>query len=209
MSGIPTLFHRFLLAVAVALGLTACATGPEPATVAVPAAVAAPEPLIPQPAAAALRPGLQMLYFSGDFRHVDNMPKTPVELAKGRRGKTVANLAEGSDTGRMWGIESSEFYGAHFTGLISLVAGEYSFVAKSNDGVRVLLDRTRVVDDPEVHADHVSPPVKVTITRSGWYPITVQYFQRRGGARLELYWQPPGAGATSIVPASALAHVSG
>ena len=211
MAGMPTLIRRLLLAAAFALGLAACATS---TTTTAPATASADRgaalaPLDPQPAVAALRPGLQMLYFYADFRHVDNMPKTPAELAKGKRGEPVANLAASSDMGKMWGIASGELYGAHFTGLIKLDAGEYTFFARSNDGVRVHLDRMLVVDDPEVHADHASDPVKVAITRPGWYPITVQYFQRRGSARLELYWQPPGAGAPVIVPASALAHVPG
>ncbi len=196
-----TSFRRLLLAATCALGLAACATTTERA--------AAPEPLNPQPAAAVLRPGLQLLYFYGDFRHVDNMPKTPEELAKGQRGKPVASLAEGSHTGKLWGIASGEFYGAHFTGLIKLEAGEHTFRAISNDGVRVLLDRMRVVDDPGVHVDRYSDPVKVAIAKAGWYPITVQYFQRKGSARLELHWQPPGASAPGIVPASVLTHVPG
>jgi PA14 domain len=199
MPGIPAVCHRLLLATSIALSLATCAIAADN--------VAAPAPLDPQPAAAALQPGLQLLYFEGDFKHVDNMPKTPDDLAKGQRGTPVANLASSSENGKMWGIASGAYYGAHFSGLIRLEAGEYSFLANSNDGVRVLLGRALVVDDPEVHADHLSAPVKVTIGRSGWFPITVQYFQRRGAARLELFWQPPGAGAPAIIPASAFAHV--
>src|SRR5262245_40578101 len=100
-----------------------------------PAADKPPAPLEPQPAASALQPGLQMLYFSGDFKHVENMPKTPADLAKGKRGAPVPNLAASTDGGPMWGIASSyEYFGAHITGLIKLEAGEYSFLAKSNDG---------------------------------------------------------------------------
>jgi hypothetical protein len=201
MSRMATDFRRLMVATCLTLGITASATAADK--------VAAPAPLEPQPAAAALQPGLQMLYFSGDFKHVENMPKTPGELAKGQRGAPVANLAASTDTGKMWGIAADEYYGVHFTGLIRLEAGEYSFIAKSNDGVRVLIDRTRVVDDPDIHADRLSKPVKVAIGKAGWYAITVQYFQRRGTARLELMWQPPGAGALAIVPASAFSHVPG
>jgi hypothetical protein len=210
MPAMPALC-RLLLAASIALGLAACATTPAPRADAGagPAAASGPAPLDPQPAAAALRPGLQMLYFYGDFKHIDSMPTTPAELAKGQRGATVANLAASSDTGKMWGIPSAELYGAHFTGLIRMEAGEYTFYANSNDGVRVTLDRTRVVDDPGVHGDRFSEPGKITIGKAGWYPITVQYFQRRNTARLELHWKPPGAGAASIVPATALAHVPG
>jgi len=192
--------HRFLFAVSVALCLAngAIAAGNS----------AAPAPLDPQPAAASLQPGLQSLVFDSDFKNVDNMPSTPEELAKGRRGAPVANLASSAADGRLWGIASGALYGVHFTGLIRLEAGDYSFLANSNDGVRVFVGTACVVDDPDVHADHLSEPVKVSIAKPGWYPITVQYFQRRGGARLELFWQPPGASAPAIVPASALAHAS-
>ena len=199
MPGMPAVCHRLLLAASIALSLTTCAIAADNA--------AAPAPLQPQPAAAALQPGLQLLYFEGDFKHVDNMPKTSDDLAKGRRGAPVANLASSSEDGKMWGIASGAFYGAHLSGLIKLEAGEYAFLANSNDGVRILLDRAVVVDDPDVHADHLSAPVKVAIGKSGWYPITVQYFQRRGAARLEFFWQSPSAGAPVIVPASALAHL--
>jgi len=204
MPGMPALCRQ-LLALSAALGLAACATTPAPEAT----SASAPAPLNPQPAAAALRPGLEMLYFYGDFKHIDNMPKTPAELAKGQRGAPVPNLASDSDTGKMWGIPSGELYGAHFTGLIRLEAGDYTFFAKSNDGVRVTLDRMRLVDDPGVHADRFSEPGKVTIRKAGWYPLTVQYFQRRNTASLELHWKRPGANSAEIVPATALAHLPG
>jgi len=200
MPRVPAIYYRLLFAAALALGV---ATGGLAADNA-----AAPAPLDPQPAAAALQPGLELLVFDGDFKHVDNMPSTPDALAKGKRGAPVTNLASNAEDGKMWGIASGALYGAHFTGLIRLEAGEYAFLANSNDGVRVLLGSARVVDDPDVHGDHLSTPVKVAIGKPGWYPITVQYFQRRGAARLELLWQPPGASAPAIVPASALAHVA-
>ena len=63
MAGMPTLIRRLLLAAAFALGLAACATS---TTTTAPATASADRgaalaPLDPQPAVAALRPGLQML----------------------------------------------------------------------------------------------------------------------------------------------------
>src|SRR6185369_5338693 len=110
MPGMPAVCHRLLLAASIALSLTTCAIAADNA--------AAPAPLQPQPAAAALQLGLQLLYFEGDFKHVDNMPKTSDDLAKGRRGAPVANLASSSEDGKMWGIASGAFYGAHLSGLI-------------------------------------------------------------------------------------------
>jgi hypothetical protein len=174
-----------------------------------PAPAGGPEPVAPQPGDAALRPGLQPRYFYGDFDHVDRVPTQAADVAKGAVGKPVANLAAGSNTGRLWEAQSDTQYGVHFSGLIKLAAGDYQFAVKSNDGVRVFLDRTRILEDPTAHPDRFTPPAKVTIAKAGWYRLTVQYFQRRGGAALELHWQPPGAAALSIVPPEALAHVAG
>jgi hypothetical protein len=189
-------------ALGIAVLLAGCATeAPVPA--------GAPEPIAPQPSDAALRPGLQPRYFYGDFDHVDRVPTAPAEVAKGAVGKPVANLAAGSNTGRLWEAQSDTQYGVHFSGLIKLQTGEYQFAVKSNDGVRVVLDQTRILEDPTAHPDRFTPPTRVAIAKPGWYRLTVQYFQRRGGAALELHWQPPGAAALSIVPAEALAHLAG
>ena len=85
-------------------------------------------------------------------------------------------------------------------------AGRYGFAAISNDGVRVTIDRHRVVDDPYVHATQTSPTTWIEVPQAGWYPLTVKYFQKGGTAALKLLWQPPGASSLSVVPAAALAH---
>lgn len=168
-----------------------------------------PQALVPQPDASAARPGLLPRYFYGDIESVDTMPTKPADIAKGGLGKPVANLATTSNTGKLWDSEAATLYAVHFAGLIKLQAGEYQFAVKSNDGVRVTLDKTRILNDPEAHPDRTTPPAKVAIAAPGWYPLTVQYFQRRGSATLEFYWQPPGAAAMSIVPPDALAHLPG
>jgi len=165
--------------------------------------------LAPQPSDSALRPGLQARYFYGDIESVDAMPTKPADIAKGALGKPVANLATTSNTGKLWDSEAATLYAVHFSGLIKLRPGEYQFAVKSNDGVRVTLDKTRILNDPEAHPDRFTPPAKLAIVEPGWYALTVQYFQRRGSATLELHWQPPGAGAMAIVPPEALAHLPG
>jgi hypothetical protein len=194
------------LAHAAALGLAVLLAG---CAGEAPVPAGGPTPVAPQPGDAALRPGLQPRYFYGDFNHVDLVPTKPADVAKGNLGKPVANLAANSNTGRLWEAQSDTQYGVHFSGLIKLQAGEYQFAVKSNDGVRVFLDQARILEDPTAHPDRFTPPTRVTIAKPGWYRLTVQYFQRRGSAALELHWQPPGAAALSIVPAEALAHVAG
>ena len=181
-----------------ALAVAACA-GPE-----VPQAP--PAPVEPQPTAAQLRPGLLPLYFYAEYQSVDEMPSTPAELAKGIRGKPVAELNANSNAGKLWEAQTDVLYGVHFTGLIRLPAGETRFAVRSNDGTRVTLDRARILDDPDPHPTRLTPPARVNIAAAGWYRLTVQYFQKRGAAALELYWQPPGASALGLVPADVLAH---
>jgi hypothetical protein len=187
-----------ILGLALTLGLAACAAqqqGP----------VQPPQPVSPQPTATQLNPGLKPLYFLGDLEHVNNMPRNEAELSRGRPGQPILQLNfEG--TGVMWESQVAQNYSIHMTGLIQMEAGVYKFAAVSNDGVRVTLDKSRVVDDPYVHATQQSPATEVHIAQAGWYPITVQYFQKRGLSALRLLWQPPGAGGLMPVPAAALAH---
>jgi hypothetical protein len=196
------LLRKLLFVLLPALLLAACATQQDSAAPAGP-----PQPASPQPTAAQLSPGLAPLYFNATLENVDNMPRSAADLAKGRRGPAILQLDSESGSGRMWDSQSDKGYAVHMTGLIQLEAGIYRFAAFSNDGVRVTLDRTRVVNDPYVHAGQMSPVTEVRISEPAWYPITVQYFQKGGTAALKLYWQPPGAGGMLVVPAAALAHI--
>jgi len=194
------LFHC-LPALGLALALAACAPQYQHPT-------EPPRPVSPQPAATQLSPGLKPIYFVGELEHVNNMPRNAEELSKGRPGQPILqlNLATG---GAMWDSQRVENYYIHMTGLIQLEAGVYKFAAISNDGLRITVDKTRIVDDPYVHANQLSPLTEVTISETGWYPIVVQYFQKRGTASLQFQYQPPGAGGLMPVPAAVFAHIPG
>ena len=86
------------------------------------------------------------------------------------------------------------------------IPGTYRFQAMSNDGLRVTVNNKRVIFDPPVHSDRLSETGEVIIANPNWYPIAVKYYQRKGSARLELYWQPPGAKVFEIIPADAYGH---
>lgn len=190
-------------ALALLLALGGCVTAGSEQAAAPP-----PQPVTPEPAAAALRPGLETLYFLAEMDHVRFIPSAERAAAQGRRGPPVATLDAIAQSGQLWDAGTRRNYALRFQGLIRLPAGETKFQALSNDGVRVFVDRTVVVDDPDVHADQLSPPRALTIEKAGWYPLTVLYFQKGGGAALQLYWTPPGAADKSIVPAAALAHLA-
>lgn len=168
------------------------------------------QPATPQPAAASLKPGLATLYFQGRYDHINDMPSLskPAEMAKGRPGKPVAPIDEMSGNGAMWESQDVQFFGVVFTGYMRFEKpGSYHITTNSNDGIRVFIGGKMVLDDPYVHADAMANPVALDIVTPGWYPITMQYFQKRNTATLQFFWQPPDANAMSIVPATALMHV--
>lgn len=163
----------------------------------------------PAAVSAALQPGLAVMYFHGDFRHIDAMPDLASAPKFGRPGKPLPNLNHRSNTGGMLESNATEMWGLDADGFIHLdKPGTYTFVAKSNDGVRVLIGGKVLLDDPDVHRDRFSMPGTIEVKTPGWYPIRVRYFQRKVTAAIELHWQPPGAGEMSVVPPAAFAHLA-
>jgi len=167
------------------------------------------EPMPPQPAEEPLRPGLSVLYFDNFFeRHIKKLPTGDKALKKGKPGKPVLYLGHKFgfknvfDSGRNRGV------GMQMTGRLRFDrVGEYVFKANSNDGFRMFIDGRMILDDPTVHADRFSDPATVQIDAVGWYPLMIQYFQRKGTATLELYWQPPETGEFRVVPPEVFAHL--
>ena len=91
----------------------------------------------------------------------------------------------------------------HFTD-----TGEYVFQAISNDGVRFYINDVLVIDDPAQHSDRYSRRSAVDIQRKGWYPIMVEYYQRKGTAALGLFWKLPGRNDFIPVPGEAYGHLA-
>jgi len=154
-------------------------------------------------------PGLAVLYFDDFYRNVDEMPSGAAALKQGRPGKPVPNLDYRFGNGPVLDSGLSRGVGVRMTGLMRFpTAGKYLLKARSNDGVRIFIDGEKIIDDPDVHSDRYSAEAAVQIDRSGWYPLRVQYFQRKGSATLELYWKMPGQGGFEIVPAASFGHVA-
>lgn len=156
-----------------------------------------------------LQPGLDAIYLFDKFRHVDHMPTSANGIAKyGRLAPPVLILdhrfgdEEVLDSGR------SREVGVLLQGYFQLdTPGIYQFQAKSNDGFQLYIDGELIVSDPGVHGDRLSEPGKFKVINGGMFPVAIKYFQRKGTATLELYWQPPGSGSFSIVPQRVYLHM--
>jgi hypothetical protein len=86
-------------------------------------------------------------------------------------------------------------------------AGRWLLTTQSNDGVRVRVGGTVIIEDPDVHPDQFAPNAELNIGEPGWYEIAVTYFERKNTSTLKLFWQPPGQTEFAIVPAEAFVHL--
>jgi hypothetical protein len=191
----PTGAVRGAVAVAVAVILAGgAAHGADP--------ISGLRPAEPQPAAQELTPGLSVQYAYAIVNHIDELKGKKFEA-----GPPVTHLDWRMGTGIVLTSKQREGVGATITGLVLLEKpGVYGFEVTSNDGVRLEVGGKLVHEDPGVHADTTSDKIEVKVERPGWYPISIQYFQKRSTATLVVRWVEPGAGKPVPVAPKALAH---
>ena len=76
-----------------------------------------------------------------------------------------------------------------WTGRFVFAAGTYTFTARVNDGVRVFVDGSRVIDR-WVDVDSTTPAI-YTATRTltaGEHEVKVEYYERSGVAEIQVSW---------------------
>lgn len=162
------------------------------------------KPVSPQPAADAVAPGLAVNYVAVRAQHVDDVESE----GPGEPGEALPQLNYQSGPGNVLTSDRSDGVGALIQGLINFPdAGRWLMVAQSNDGVRVRLADTVVIEDPDVHSDQYSANAEINVAEPGWYEIAVTYFERKSTSTLKLLWQPPGKSEFEVVPADAFAHL--
>jgi len=166
-----------------------------------------PAPLTPQPSDGSQEPGLSVWYYKKKIRHISSMPNSKKMAENGYRGKPIPYLAHRFGTREVFDSGESRGICVEMRGALKFAKiGDYRLKANSNDGIRIFLNDKMILDDPDVHSDRFTPQTIITIGEPGWYAVLVRYFQRKGTATLELYWQEPGAEEFVIVPAAAYGH---
>lgn len=164
-------------------------------------------PVAPQPAEAALKPGLSVRYYLKSSRNLKTIPSES-SAQKYKTGEPILYLNHQFGRGNVFDSGVNRLVMMRMKGLLHLPqSGKYGFRALSNDGVRIYLGGQKIIDDPRWHSDRCSHPAEVDIQTAGWYEFNVEYFQRKGTAALKFYWQPPGADVLSIVPGEAYGHM--
>ena len=150
--------------------------------------------------------GLATRYYL-DFkkRHLQYLPT--VEQFAGKRGKPTLELNHQFGKKRVFESGTNRSIGVRFSGYLYFdKAGTHAFQALSNDGVILYLDEKILLNDPQQHSDRLSNIGTVEIAETGYYPIVVEYFQRKGTAALKLFWQKPESNEMVSVPAVTYWH---
>jgi len=81
--------------------------------------------------------------------------------------------------------------------------GTYTFFTSSDDGSRLTVNGTPVVQNGGQHGEEeASGTIKLD---PGSHSILIEYFQSGGGAAMHALWEPPG-GEKELIPAAVLSH---
>ncbi len=93
-----------------------------------------------------------------------------------------------------WGVGSpdsnalgNDRLSVRWTRTLALTPGRYQFTATADDGVRVWVDGTLVINEWTVQATHTVETI--VPVRGGPTPVRVEYFENTGEARIALTWR--------------------
>jgi len=172
------------------------------------------KPLSPQPGAADIEPGLKVWYFTDFYIHrIAAMPQGKPPFSWGKPGKAIPYLNHhflGENRKKLNVFDSGTHRGVamYMWGLIKFPSkGRYLMKSMVNDGIIVLIDDKVVINDPSWGGDRFSRETIVDISQPGWYKIVVKYFQRKGTARIHLYWRRPEKKNCEFIPPQFYAHL--
>ena len=158
-------------------------------------------------ASAERKPGLAVCYMYKFIRHVGEITEWAKTL-KCEPGAPLAVLDFDGGSSKVLTSNSDDGVMARITGFIRLdKAGAYKFAFESNDGVRLKIDDKLIVEDPGVHDDQFSDLGTMEVAKPGWYPLSIDFFERKSTWTLRFLWRLPGTdGDLTPVPAEVLAH---
>jgi PA14 domain len=97
------------------------------------------------------------------------------------------------------GVQSEHFAVQWHGQLLAPESGKFTFTTNADDGIRVYIDGNKIIDDWSDHKPHeASGSIDLL---SGKHTIQVDYYQERGKATAQLFWQAPDI-SKQIVPKS-------
>jgi mono/diheme cytochrome c family protein len=148
--------------------------------------------LEPESGGGFFEPGLEWEAFQGAWSKLPDFDALK-PYAKGVATSFDAGLAKREDG-----------FALRFRGFLEVPKdGLYTFTTTSDDGSRLLLGKTVIVDNDGVHGGTEAAGTRQL--KKGRYLLTVEYFEASGGEELAVTWEGPGFGKRKIDP-KALSH---
>ncbi len=99
----------------------------------------------------------------------------------------------------------ADHFSVRWSGFVTPTAtGSYRFRTVSDDGVRVWVNGQLVINNWTDHAATTNTSGNVSLTAGQRYAVTVEYYERTGGATMRWLWRLPGTTSYVAVPPSAL-----
>ncbi|MBA3581086.1 MAG: Ig-like domain-containing protein [Gammaproteobacteria bacterium] len=103
------------------------------------------------------------------------------------------------------GVAADDF-SVRWTGYVrATTTGNYIFRTRSDDGIRLYINSNLVINNWTDHGPTNNDSAAIALTAGQYYPVTMEFYERGGGAVAQLSWQPP-SGSFAIIPASQLSH---
>ncbi len=84
-------------------------------------------------------------------------------------------------------------------------SGTYTFETRGDDGVRLYVDGSLVVNDYGLHGAR-NRTGTIDLVAGTWYPILLEHYEWGGRQRLRLRYQPPGAGSMAFPATTVLSR---
>jgi large repetitive protein len=96
-------------------------------------------------------------------------------------------------------------FSARWTGsVMAPSSGSYRLRTRSDDGVRLWVDNVQVINNWTDHSPTNNTSAVINFVAGQRYNIRLEYYERGGGAVMQLLWLPPGASTYIAVPAASL-----
>jgi YVTN family beta-propeller protein len=135
---------------------------------------------------------------SGNYYNNVSLTGTPVLTRVETVNFNWGNAAPGA------GVNADNF-SVRWTGTIApTTSGTHRFQTYSDDGVRVWVNGTQVINNWTDHSPTTNTSGNVSLTAGQRYTITVEYYEKGGGAVMQLRWRLPNQTAYGAIPASTL-----
>lgn len=179
-----------------------------------PAALAeSARPADPQPEASDLSPGLAVDYYYLKLDKLDELYNW-LDHKEPERGEPLAILDfVANEKGPVLGTDRGSIVAAVITGFVRFPeSGQFKLLALVNDGMRLWVGQDNekpILEDPRKLADRLVGPADITVEAGQWYPMKLEYFQKKGTSALVLAWMRPGAGESEeeVIEAEFFAHL--